>query len=285
MSHVPRELVSVIDRLERDLNEAKDTAIERLSSNLHDLILTFAKSEGEALRSADLMSRVARTWQCDTSPLRRELETAFLENYRAAANQLMAIEQTAFGDLEASINHLLAEQNIKMKYGQSLVVDPAPSIGALGRTVALDLSDPWSHWWRRWLNTDTRVRKLQELVIAEFDPIVEMLMLTAVAELNHQANSGIGRFESIKRDLLGLLDKQQQRLSGLRRKLVGDGNEAPVSVLIGRYQARLEKCTHDLEQCRGLGGQLKTLVDETAALTALDPEHQDGADDRARKVG
>ena len=252
----------------RDLVVVKDVTIERLRAALDDVLSTFAEQEVEAFRKADLASKISGIWYCDTRPLRRKLETAFLDAYRFGANDLLEIERGVCGKLEEVFNQLQADQEITLKVGRPTMMDPAPSIGALGQTVAFDLSSQWERWWQRWRTTHTRMKQFKDLVFSEFEPIVDALLKTAACELDRQRQASARRFDDIAQEMSGLLDKQRGRLQRLNRRLAGEGSSLSTTALVDQYEANRQSLANDLLRYRNIDAALRRLIDDCTSLTA-----------------
>jgi hypothetical protein len=261
---LPRELDSAAGALEGELSMLVEAALCRLRIGLAGVVQAFANAQAEALRAALRGRRDVRIWQCDTLPLRRELEQSFLRIYRHAAAELQAADHRALDQLGRAIGRLLPDQRIALDWQQVHLIDPAPSISALGQTVALDLGEQWAQWWQLWRTPTQRLRRLQEVILAEFEAVANALVDAAAAELAGHVGVTVERHAAAQRTVLEALKQRQARLAGLRQELLAE-RDGSTAAMVERFRTRHRQQIERLERCRAIGAALRDLAARCAA--------------------
>jgi hypothetical protein len=255
-------VAKLIEAASSDLQLAKGSAIQRLSGSLRDIIRRHAATARETLLAQQRFTRQDHVWQYPALPLRRDLEHEFQTVYREAAAQLQALVQTANAGIYNEIGDLAFANKLVGENPPIYVIDPEPSISALGQTVAIELDDQWHAWWRLWRSQKQRARKLEELLIAEFDPLVEALVDSAEAELDAHAVITIQRFSQLQRDLVATLKRCRLDLeSGPQDQ----AKRAP-DALVREYQRRKKLLEEHIENCARIAEVLTLLLNRCAAL-------------------
>ena len=62
-------------------------------------------------------------------------------------------------------------------------IDPEPSMSALGQTVAVELDSQWRAWWRLWQGHKRQAEELEQILLADFTPVVDALVSAAETEI------------------------------------------------------------------------------------------------------
>jgi signal recognition particle receptor subunit beta len=241
----PGELAAITKMVRDRLGEIKEVTIQQLKVAFDAAIRRYAQEQADALR-ATLQKKRLRVWRCETRSLRLEMEQIFLENYRDAAKGAGAAEMTAHDRLVACLKNAIADFEPQSDHrGTVQVVDPTPSISALGTTVALDLGEAWGRWWRQWRGADQRAEKLAELIVAEFMPVALALTDSAAAELDSHAAVAVERWARSGRDLTALLEQRKAYLLKERQALVDqtDHEATLVEIAAGEREQQSKRLT------------------------------------------
>jgi len=166
---IKRIIIAVGEELEAEGREAK----AQLEAALRRAVADFAAAETSRLREASAKRAVA-SWECQSHPLRREMEYVLAMAYGAARLRVLAVQRSAGARLRGLVaDHGLAAE---VAIGEGPLADlfPPPPAAALGKTVALDLSSRWwSQWWKRGGTVEQNCADLNRLIEAEFSPIAE----------------------------------------------------------------------------------------------------------------
>jgi hypothetical protein len=207
------------------------------------------------------LARHEHVWQYDTSPLRRDLAQQF-HHYRQAAEQLQNAERSAKAAIFEEVRDLVPENALVAPDAPIHLIDPTPSISALGQTVALDLDDQWRAWWRLWHGQKQRARKLEEVLSAEFHKVVDALVDAAAVELDNNVALSVRRLSQLGRDLAAMVKRRRLELEGYRP----DPTNREPSGLLQEYQGRQTQLVQRLQDCDGIADALKRLFGQCAAL-------------------
>jgi signal recognition particle receptor subunit beta len=273
LDKVPEAVAKLIDAASSDLGRAKDSATQRLGGSLRDIIRRHATTARETLLAQSRFTRHDHIWQYHTLPLRRDLEHRFQTIYLEAAEELRSIERKANAEILNEVGDLVPANTLLGEGAPVYMIDPEPSISALGQTMAIELDDQWRAWWRLWHGQKQRARKLEELLIAEFRPVVEALADAAEAELDAHVVISVQRFSQSGRDLIAVLSRRRLDLEADRQ----DERKAEPGALIREYRARQKQLEQHVRDCTRIADALKVLVGRCAALRLdLPAEAQDG---------
>jgi signal recognition particle receptor subunit beta len=268
---VSDSVVKLAEAASSELGGAKDSAIQRLGDALRDIIRRHAATAREIVLAQPRFVRRDHVWQYPTSHLRRDLEHAFKTVYAGTAGQLCEIERKAKAKILDEIGNLLPAKALVGGETPIYMIDPEPSIGALGQTVAIELDDQWRAWWRLWHGQKQRAWKLEELMIAEFDPVVDALVDAAEAELDAHVVISVQRFSELSRELIAALKRHRLDLESDRND---QGARRP-GALIQEYQKRQKLMEAHVQNCTGIAETLSLLISRCAALgSSADPPLQ-----------
>jgi hypothetical protein len=261
----PAAVARMVETAAQDLRRVAALATRRLDAALRDIVRTYAVAARDMLL-AEPFARHEHAWRYDTSLLRRELERQFQKIYREAAEQLREVERTANAGVLDQIRDLLPHDALVAKDVPLRLIDPAPSIRALGQTVALELDEQWRAWWRLWHRQRQRARKLEALLSAEFHPIADALADAAGAELDVHVAASVQRFLQLGRDLAAMLNRRKVDLEANRR----DQPKRKRGAQIQEHQARQKHLEQRIQDCGRIAAALKDLVRRCAALGPAD---------------
>jgi signal recognition particle receptor subunit beta len=244
-----------------ELSQIKEASIARLDESLRGLVVRDAAAAYDQLLGKPFI-RQEHAWQHDTANLRRELEDQFQAIYGEAARQLQKSEKTTNARVLDGVRHLLPNDAVFGRHLPVKLIDPTPSIAALGWHVALELDDQWQAWWRLWHGQKQRARKLEELVINEFRPLVDSLVENAKAELDDYLTEVTNRLSRFSEELGALLRRRKSDLTAHRRGLETDKSIVQAQSYLRRRE-ELEDC---VGHCSRIATELEYLSRRIAAI-------------------
>lgn len=173
----------IIDVQARAEQVAADRA-ESLDDALRGIVRDYAETEGRELREAMRGDVSGHVWQCDTSEIRRQLESTVIAEFRRAEHDLWQLYINVIPKLHDLINQFAAHVRSERPTPLSRLEGVPPSISALSRFVTLDLSEPF---WKRWLSLsrkpEEREAELRMMIREEFYEVVNELTVATRAQL------------------------------------------------------------------------------------------------------
>jgi Dynamin family len=257
---IPATVARLVDASRKDIILAKDNALRRLDATLRSIVLRDAASAREELLQRPFV-RNEHAWRYDTSHIRRDLEEQFQTIYREAAEQMQKLERTANDKVLDAIRDLIPKDALAVEHLPVNLIDPAPSISALGWKVAVELDEQWQAWWRLWHGQRQRAQKLQELLSTEFQATVEALVEAAATELRYHVAMVTNRFSKLIQDLVALLDRRKLDLEADRRDPVSGRSTA----LFQRYQEHQNELEERVQRCMMIATELTYLARRSMA--------------------
>lgn len=262
LNTVPAAVAKLVKAANSELAKAKDLAIRRLDGVLRDTIRRHAAAARQMVLAQPRIGRHRHVWRYQTLPLRRDLEHEFKTIYRKAAKQLQGIEEIAKSEIINEIGHFLPMNKLVAEGASIYMIDPEPSISTLGQTMAIELDDQWGAWWRIWHSQRQRARKLEELLIADFRPVVNELVDAARAELDAYMGALVQQFSQLERRLVALFNSRRRDLEVVCSDQAGKEPAA----LIQEYQGRQKRLEQRIQDCIKIADGLKLLIIRCAAL-------------------
>ncbi|MGJ5221980.1 dynamin family protein [Bradyrhizobium oligotrophicum] len=185
----------------------KDAGIARLDESLRDVVAEEAAAAREKLLQTS--AKREQVVQFDTADLRLRLEGQFKSLYDELARQVQEAEIEMHARLLDRINPVLPDEALLARYSRVEPIDPSPSIAALGSTIALELDDQWRSWWRLWTNQKQRSRRLEELIVQEFQPLLDSLVASAAGALDDHLARVMAGLTNFSEELGGVLRRHK----------------------------------------------------------------------------
>ena len=245
--------------LQATLGATVDRETSTLASALHAALEKFAASECIQLSAAIQEGLGSRSWRCDTAPVRRFVEGEFLHLFRAAEEKILHAEGNIFLSLREIVSHALPDAASGAGLSLQPVPFSAPSIGALGKVMTLDLDEPWWRaWWTGRRSEHERVEHLKQLIKSELISIIEDLERTARLRLREQTTATLDYSETICRGLIDALRKQSERHIATLTELQGSDGATRAGEQTLHVERR-EELRRRLEQWRALAARLEDL--------------------------
>jgi signal recognition particle receptor subunit beta len=250
-----------IETTNADLRRAQGAAIRRLDTALRDVIRRHAAAARDTLLALPRFGRQDHVWRYPTLPLRQELERTFQTIYWEAAGRLRGIERTANAEMLGQIGNLVPANEVVGEDAPIHSIDPEPSISALGQTVAVELDSQWRAWWRRRQGHKQQAQELEQILLADFTPVVDALVNAAETEIAGHVSISVDKFSQLGRDLVAMLNRRKLEVEVERRgetikKPTGSANEAA---------ARQKHLEQSIENCARIADSLKLLISRCAA--------------------
>jgi polyhydroxyalkanoate synthesis regulator phasin len=258
---IPSTVARLVDGSRKHLILEKDMALRRLDAELRSIVLYDAAAARDALLRRPFV-RNEHAWRYDTSQTRRDLEEQFQTIYREAAEHLQRLERTTNAKVLNAIKDLMPRDALAVDHLPVNLIDPAPSISALGWKLAFELDEQWQAWWRLWHGQRQRAHKLEELLSTEFQATVEALVEAAATELSNHVAMVTNRFSKLIQDLVALLNRRKLDLETNRR----DPELGRSTALLRRYQEHRSQLTERAQRCIMIATELEHLARRSMAI-------------------
>ncbi|MEZ5875967.1 MAG: dynamin family protein [Hyphomicrobiales bacterium] len=225
---------------EQDIILMKDVGLQCMGAQLEGLTERFADAQGAMLDAAASVKPAPRMWRCDVNPLRRRLARQFLDDYRHLISQLLELQENAVDQVRALLAAAAPGHSLEIGYQPPHLIDPSPSIAALGQMIALDLGRPWFEWWKRWYRSTEKVQTLKRLIRSELQPVIAELIATARAEVDPHAKDTAERFRSELMMTVRLLRRRQKQFAKVYLDMLAQRHERGTDDLLADYHSRMQ---------------------------------------------
>lgn len=197
--------------------------VELLDDAMRNLVREYAETEGRELREAMRGDVSGHVWQCDTSEIRRQLETMVITEFRKAEHDLWQLYISVIPRLHELIEQFASHLKAERPNPLSRLEGEPPSISALSRFVTLDLSEPF---WKRWLSLtrkpEEREAELRMMIREEFYGVVHDLTVAAQAQLADVRGQIL---EDITRNFVLIAEALQERSASTLERMKELQNE------------------------------------------------------------
>ena len=264
---LPAAIMARVKTAAQNFDRLKAEAVRHLDAALRDVARRDVLEARRRLLAQLRFTRREHIWQHDTLPLRRDLDRELQSIYGEVAEALHQVERTTSAEILDMVRELMSENSIISEDVPVSPIDPASSISVLGDTVAIELDERWRAWWRLWHGPRQRARKLEELLSAAVDPVVDDLLDKAASALETYIVVSVQRFSQLVRDVGITLDRRKLDIEAGRRNQAEkqlNGSRAPA--MAEDYEARLKRQTQRIRDCARIAGDLKLLVRRCAAF-------------------
>jgi signal recognition particle receptor subunit beta len=242
-----------------------------MRSELRSIVRDFALSSADRLAVAIENGVSTKSWRCNVTPLRSDLETAYLAAFEDLAKDVLRVEQFLYPHLQVIVTNLLPGYR-----GTAIEAPEAPlsaslSLAALSDRVTMDLD---THWWTHWIRARRSAREhgnqLRILIENDFLPIVEQLVGDAVDSLRERVGYTMQRANAITSGLLSGVEQRRQNLTVQAAPLKGTGDAQSAARREREQTARIQKC---LERQATLIASCEELENVLAGLASLQIEN------------
>jgi GTP-binding protein EngB required for normal cell division len=264
---LPTAIMEQIKAAAQSFDQLKGLAVPRLDAALREVARRHVSQARRLLLAQPRFIRHEHVWQHDTQPLRRDLEREFQAIHQDVAEQFRQVERAASAEIFEMVCDLIPENPLITEDVRSPLIDPAPSISALGETVAIELDEQWQAWWRLWHGPRQRAHTLEERLSAELNATVDKLLQAADAELEAYIVTAVQRYSQLVRDVATTLDRRKFELDARRHNAAEKPlNGAKPDAVIADYPARLKRQTQRIKESTRIAAELKQLVRQCAAF-------------------
>ena len=236
-----------------------------IQDELRDAVDAFARSECAAVWKMVNDDGQRRTWTSRPGDLRRVLETRYLEGLKAADERLTALETFMVEKMQAAIGKIPTD-TVSYSAGASGSLSNVLPFGALRRTIALDLGDPWwKRWWSGARSASERVAELDRLIRQEFDPIVEDLTEAAQTQLLSRQTIVLTRITMLSLSLIEVLQELSETRYQRLRKLMSERDEKQILERSRQRERRTAELRAHIEALHAIGRDLEEVSSTTGA--------------------
>jgi len=265
---LPAAIMERVKPAAQNFDRLKGEAIRHLDAALRDIVRRHVLAVRRLLLAQPRFTRHEHIWQHDTLPLRQDLDHEFEAIYQEVAEPLRQVERATSAEIAEMVRDLMPENPLLTQDVPISQIDPAPSMSALGETLAIELDERWQAWWRLWHGPRQRARRLEEGLSAALHPVVEALVKTADSGLETYIVVSVQRFSQLVRDVGMTLDRHKLDIETRRRNQPEnqlDGSAKP-DAMIEDYDVRLKRQTQRIKDCARIAADLKLLVRRCAAF-------------------
>lgn len=264
-------LRSSFDEMQAHFDRTVESGQNIMRSELRSIVRDFALSSADRLSVAIENGVSTKSWRCDVTPLRSDLETAYLAAFDDLAKDVLRVEQFLYPHLQVIVANLLPGYR-----GTVLTAPEAPlaaslSLSALSDRVTMDLD---THWWMHWIRARRSAQEhgvqLRILIENDFLPIVEQLVGDAVDSLRERVGYTMQRANAITSGLLSGVEQRRQNLAVQAAPLRGTGDAQSTARREREQTARIQKC---LERQATLIASCEELENVLTGLAGLQIEN------------
>jgi hypothetical protein len=255
-------LQASFEGIEKHFAELIASAKQDLRHRLNNLVREFADDQAEALLDALETDPKQRTWRCDVTPLREQMESIYLASFEQAAADLARVEQFLYPQLKVIVGSLLPG------YRGNLLEVPAwppgvtPSIAALADKVTMDLG---TSWWRQWFAmrraAEERASHLHRLIETDFLKIADNLVAEAEGHLKERVDYIMQRVSAISTGLRTGIDRRSANLAREHALLNGANDEVTLERFEQEQNQRAEDCARKQDEYAAALDQLSSVLE------------------------
>lgn len=242
-----------------------------MRSELRSIVRDFALSSADRLAVAIENGVSTRSWRCNVTPLRSDLETAYLAAFEDLAKDVVRVEQFLYPHLQVIVANLLPGYRGTVLEAPEAPLSASLSLSALSDRVTMDLD---THWWMHWIRARRSAQEhgnqLRILIENDFLPIVEQLVGDAVESLRERVGYTMQRANAIASGLLSGVEQRRQNLAVQAAPLKGTGDVQSAARREREQTARIQKC---LERQATLIASCEELENVLAGLASLQIEN------------
>ena len=264
-----RETTHSIGRAAHDFEQQMSKTLERalvdLGKRLHALVDAHAQNEGKHLVLLLNAGQPVRTWGCDSAALSRELADEVMASFHNTELDL--------GNLATKVNDGLRQLTSLLMPGSAPPAAPVagrnlvspPSIGALAKTVALDLDTSWwSHLWKAKPDPRDRGTAVANIVRAAYRPVIEELLASYrrafEAYIATTAHWSAAACDAILQALANRQNQVVVRYASIERELGTRSQPADQKKYtedIAAIEGRIARASEALHRLRDLNGRIE----------------------------
>jgi hypothetical protein len=231
-----------------------------MRSELRAIVRDFAQSSADRLAVAIENGVSTRSWRCNVTPLRSELETAYLSSFEQLANDVVRVEQFLYPHLQVIVSNLLPGYRGTVLEAPEAPLGASLSLSALSDRVTMDLETHWwTHWFRARRSAQEHSTQLRILIENDFLPIVDQLVGDAVDRLRERVGYTMQRANAIASGLLSGVEQRRQNLV-LQAAPLKAGDPQNAGRREGEQTARIQKCVERQAMLIACGDELSAIL-------------------------
>ena len=213
------QMSRTIDITISSLQHLSDAYEQRASKNLQQLVITYAAYKKEEFLKEHKGQLPAKAIHFDTNNLRQQIFVANEKGYSSARREMVNTLRVAAARLMFLMNQAQSDADVEINFNSLSSDYVYPSQSPLGRTLAIDLGEPyWKRWWRRRTTPAEVGKALEDLILQEFMPLVEDLVQLTKGELEtviensvlQLSINGTNMVQSLKNQQLAIAPNEQQ---------------------------------------------------------------------------
>jgi hypothetical protein len=214
-----------------------------MRSELRAIVRDFAQTSADRLASAIANGVSTKSWRCDVTPLRTELEAAYLTSFEDLANDVVRVEQFIYPHLQVIVSNLLPGYRGTVLEAPEAPVADSLSLSPLSNKVTMDLDTPWwTHWFRSRRSAQEHSNQLRVLIENDFLPIVEQLVTDAIERLHERVGFTMQRANAIANGLLSGVEQRRENLALQAAPLQGTTDPKAAARREREQTSRIQRC-------------------------------------------
>ncbi len=229
-----------------------------IAEALREVVQAFSEVECQDLRQAIAEGHRGRTWRCDATLLRQQLEECFVAQYRVAEQEIGRLESHIFPKLKELLRRYHPQWQLGADGGEFASAE-LPLLSALSEVVALDLGEPWwKNWWTRRSGED-QVAELEHLIKREFYAITDALAQAARTQLEARQAATLQEANMVYVGLVTLLREQNRARLDRTRAMVSGADPGRNAALRSTRDARVAELKTQISNMELLVGRLENI--------------------------
>ena len=240
-----------------EIEASQRQGLDRLREQLHGVVTGFIERERTALVFSLDQQSTTKPVRYDVSKLRKELEQAFLTEYRALYQHIVAIQLAASQHFRRIVNDELPSTNLDVHVNVISNSFAYPSLVALGRVGAFDV-DPklWAKWRRSKKTLKEAVDAFEQILRTEFTAIADELANVAEREVMGSASSLQRR---LNLTIMDAVNSARQRRADLLANLQAAQERREPASHESVLEEQLDQLTKARERLRMVDGLARSL--------------------------
>ena len=232
--------------IERQLGEILHSDTVDMRADLEAIVERFASAEAGQMMHAIRRREHDGEWRTDLRPLREDLETHFVEAYRATESRLIEIERVLYPQLKTIVDAIVPGSGIDIADNYALPSNPYPALAPLAETAVLDLDLPWwKHWFAARPDPALRASDLKRIIRGDFLPVAEQMVSQAHRELSARIARTLQQAHAVSTGMLTAIQSRKSQVLAEYEALhnpqggfTGERLDAEQREMIGRCQGR-----------------------------------------------
>ncbi len=255
--------------IERQLSDILANDIARLRRDLAEIVERTASEECARMMVAIRRRDHDGEWNANLAPLRGQLETHFVNAFRATESRIIEIEHVLYPQLRTIVDAIVPGSGIQVRadYGQR--TNTYPSVAALSETAVLDLATPW---WKMWFaarpDPTARAAQLRQIILEDFMPATEELSRQAHNELSGRIATTLQQAHAVSTGMLSAIQARKTQVVADYDRLLqrqtsgGAGTTDPqVDAYLAKATARHRAAADLIEELNRLAAHCRATLD------------------------